>query len=528
MPILAYDTPPNNITFFTSTQYFPQKRASHSPDYVPDPVMNPNDFNAHILFLSMEPGFMNVDYGDGNEEQIAFRRTTTGGYIAGFRSLYIDSYKDGNVGGFGYTLSDNTPFVPNNPYVYTDGKDEHNIVISFTNEIYVLKYQGLRFGSFPILNMPGLKTLNITQNTYDSGGIDEDRIGSSTEVEYLYIGENTFGEKWRNWPAGFLKLTKLKGLAVNNDCDFSDLDNSNFRKLTVWKNLNNANWNACCIPKYVKEFNELSNLDTLYIAPPGTACGADAAKNWPDFSEVERINPTIKKLYIMGYGINDTVDNWKEWISGKGLEYLTNFWIEGCRALPFDTIPEYFKEMRALTTIGAGRCFNSLDKIDSFVNAFYEYITSWENISMSTNALDGDRNQFYQLNMVTYSSGYNEQYRPSGTLQPPSGFSQGQSNGNPTTPMEKIYVLTNNYKQVWTLKPEEAANAAAHVLTAATPYSLSIVEDRVYFGTGDMVSPGEVFNFQTPEDAKRFLTNLNYPTEAIDEYVKQRNEGGPA
>ena len=527
MPILAYDTLPNNITLFAGTQYFPQKRPSHSPDYVPDPVMNPSDFNAYIVFLSMEPGLMNVDYGDGYKEQIVFRKTTTSEYIAGFKSLYSNSYKNGNNGGFGYSLEDGTPFIPNNPHVYTDGRDKHNIVISFTNDIYVLRYQGLRFDSFPILNMPGLKSLNITQNTYDFGGIDEDRIGASTEIEYLQIGENSFGEKWRNWPAGFLKLTKLRSLSVNNDCDFSDLENSNFRQLTVWKNLETANWNACCIPKYVEEFNSLSKLEILYIAP-SLYCGSDGINNYPDFSEVEKINPSIKNLYIMGYGTNDVVDNWKEWISGKGLENLTSFWIEGCRGLPFDNIPVYFKEMRSLMTIGAGRCFNTLDKIDSFVNAFYEYITSWDSISMSADASDGGRNQFYGLQIVTYNSGYNEQYRPSGTLQAPSGFVQGQSNGTPTTPMEKIYVLTNNYKQVWTLKPEEATSAAARVLTAATPYSLSIVEDRVYFGTGDMISPGEVFNFQTPEDAKRFLTSFNYPTEVIDEYVKQQNEGGPA
>lgn len=527
MPILAYDGVPNSITFTNNTSYFPQKYGGKTPDYVPDPVMNPSDYNAHIFFISSSPGFMNIDYGDGNKEQIAFKKTRSSGYIAGIKSLYTDNFK-GSYGGFGYTLEDESQWIPNNPHVYIDGVEEHNIVISFTNEIVSLNMESVSLANFPILNIPALRTFTAVSGDYGDGEINEDRIGSSINIEVLSIGESHVKNRWKNWPKAFLKLTELKTLSVNNDCDFSDLDNSNFRELKVWKKLTHANFNACCIPKYVKEFNDLPNLTNLSIAPSIAACGVDAAKTYPDFSEVDKINPSIRTFYIMSYGTNDLVDNWKEWISGKGLENLTFFWIEGCRSLPFGNIPMYFKEMRSLTTIGAGRCFNTLDKIDSFINAFYEYITSWDSISMSADASDGDRNQFYGLQIVTYNPGYNEQYRPSGILQAPSGFSQGQSNGTPTTPMEKIYVLTNNYKQVWTLKPEEAASDAARAFTAATPYSLSIVEDRVYFGTGDMVSPGEVFNFQTPDDAKRFLTSFNYPTDAIDEYVKQQNEGGPA
>lgn len=37
--------------------------------------------------------------------------------------------------------------------------------------------------------------------------------------------------------------------------------------------------------------------------------------------------------------------------------------------------------------------------------------------------------------------------------QAPEGFVKGQSNGSPATPMEKIYVLKNNYAQKWTIKP---------------------------------------------------------------------------
>lgn len=67
---------------------------------------------------------------------------------------------------------------------------------------------------------------------------------------------------------------------------------------------------------------------------------------------------------------------------------------------------------------------------------------------------DGKRNQFYSLSVSMYNAVYpTENQRPSGTEQAPEGFVKGQSNGSPATPMEKIYVLKNNYAQRWTIKP---------------------------------------------------------------------------
>ena len=126
-------------------------------------------------------------------------------------------------------------------------------------------------------------------------------------------------------------------------------------------------------------------------------------------------------------------------------------------------LPEYVKEMRSMTNVVIAGAIFIQSKADDFVNAWYDYMINWSEATMSSNAADGLRNQFYGVAVSAYDINAGSK-RPSGVLQAPSGFSQGQSNGNPTTPMEKIYVLTNNYKQVWTLKPEEAANAAREEL----------------------------------------------------------------
>ena len=80
-------------------------------------------------------------------------------------------------------------------------------------------------------------------------------------------------------------------------------------------------------------------------------------------------------------------------------------------------------------------------------------MTNWEQVTMTSKLKNGKRNQFYGLSINMWSSGYPYDYRPSGTYQAPSGFVKGVNNGNPTTPMEKIYVMQNNYAHSWNIRP---------------------------------------------------------------------------
>ena len=524
MPILAYDDNPGKVAFLAKGETFPRHR-THGPEYIPDPIIDTADINDFLLFTSTEPGIATIDWGDGYKEQYSFvaSNSSEDPYILGFKCLDVNYYKnpDLDFSQSGWRKSDGSVWIPNPYHRYTDGQDSHTVVFKFSNNIRQLSCKRFGFLGFPILDIPELLIIDFSSCDFNNDPIDADKIGRSINIQEITIGDlKGYISKLKNWPEGFLKITGIRKFGCNGIFDFSDLDNSNFRKLVAWKDFETGNWNGNNIPKFVREFLQLTKVSDLAIG--------SGRNDWPDFSEVDAINPSLRRFTILHYA-GDAASSWKEdLISGKGLQYLRNIDAEYNKAIPVDVLPEYFKEMKSLVDFNVARALNTQSRVDTFVNTFYDYVISWNKITMTSNDSDGDRNQFYGLLMTTYrSSQPQDSVRPSGALQPPSGFSQGQSNGNPTTPMEKIYVLTNNYKQVWTLKPEESTTAA-RVLTAATPYSLSIVEDRVYFGTGDMVSPGEVFNFQTPEDAKRFLTNLNYPTEAIDEYVKQQNEGGPA
>lgn len=530
MPILAYDDNPGKVAFTCKTASFPWEQHNIGADGVPDPVLG-YEINGYIAFTSTEPGFATVDWGDGNKEQYPFVKAQDGKYKLFFRSLNIEWKKDPDVHPWWFYKEDGSEYIPVAPHVYNDGVSEHNIAISFTNKITEYFAQRLRIPDWPVVDLPGLTYFGMSSITFVNNvtTINEDRIGRTVNINNLYLSDMS-NILIDGFPKAFLKLTKLTSLNLTKLCNFSDLENSGIRDITALSGLTGLYVSLCGLPTYIKEFNQLPKLRSLSIASAQGMVDDFGLYNHDTMPqcEVDTINQNLTNFdFEDSYGsIRSKV--WKTWFSGKGLQNITRLGWYYCKDMDFTKpLPEYVKEMRSMTNVVIAGAIFTQSKADDFVNAWYDYMINWSEITMSSNAVDGLRNQFYGAHIDAYDINA-ESKRPSGVLQAPSGFSQGQSNGNPTTPMEKIYVLTNNYKQVWTLKPEEAANAAARVLAKATPYSLSIVEDRVYFGTGDMISPREVFNFQTPEDAKRFLTNLNYPTEAIDEYVKQQNEGGPA
>lgn len=173
--------------------------------------------------------------------------------------------------------------------------------------------------------------------------------------------------------------------------------------------------------------------------------------------EVDKINPKITTFDLFrDWMAGERRTGWNDDnMSGRGLEYLTGFGVGHCNSLRMDKLPDYIYEMRAIIWFNVNCSTHSQKRSDDFVNSFYKLVTEWDQITMTSVAKDGKRNQFYSLSVSMYSAIYpTENQRPSGTEQAPEGFVKGSSNGSPATPMEKIYVLKNNYAQRWTIKPE--------------------------------------------------------------------------
>lgn len=272
---------------------------------------------------------------------------------------------------------------------------------------------------------------------------------------------------------------------------------------------------------YIKEFNELPKLRTFRFDDPG---------NYHyDVSEITEINQNLTGFFWQkGAGTNggcdgNSLDNWREEFAGKGLQNLGgSIDVSHGVCLPVDMLPEYFKEMRSLAgLVGYYSFVRYNNRLDTFIDTWYDYVTSWDQITMSSMAKDGKRNQFYGTYMDFYTFYYPYTNRPSGTLQAPAGFVKGSQNGDPQSPMEKIYVLTNNYGENWHLKP---ASTSART---ARPFEMVFVDGRAIIADGDLITSFPKEYCYSKEEAVSLCKEHGVDEKPVIEWFENRGVGIP-
>lgn len=444
----------NRTTIFTTFNYAFQNYYSNDFNYIPNPVVS-SDYNCYIAFYSREPGEVTVDWGDGNTEVFKMRKASATSYIASWRTLNVDYRKNPASTGGGWSLGidqETGEYIhpyPNHHYADDDIDKERSVTMTFTCDIVSASFNTTVHHSFPILEMTTLESLSLSDNKYIME-IPYSRITKLKNLKSLYL--NRLGGTLQYIPDSIFDMTGLTSLTLSGVVNLTNIDSSNIRKIGNLKQLTNLSLNTTWLPQYIKEFNDLPNIVTLDIAPnylPDV---------YPKFDEVTQINQNLISLNFMGSGwiAGRTRTTWAEQISGKGIDKLQTLDASYAPNLTWD-FPEFIKEMRSMSSFSINFCTPTVARADLFVNNFYTYITGWTQTTMNGIAKDGKRNQFYGLYINMWGpSEPNANSRPSGTEQAPAGFVKGSSNGNPATPMEKIYVLKNNYGQSWNIKPINA------------------------------------------------------------------------
>lgn len=114
------------------------------------------------------------------------------------------------------------------------------------------------------------------------------------------------------------------------------------------------------------------------------------------------------------------------------------------------TIPSWFSGLTKLKTITAPATYNSLARVNAFVDNLYTFVTS--NAPISGTSANAFRNMSINIYGVSTIDTTNS-VRPSGTYQMPTGYVAGNNNGTPASQMEKIWVLANQYAHTWVVKP---------------------------------------------------------------------------
>lgn len=454
--LYKYEASSNKFVWFTTFDRALRNYYSDDYNYVPDPVLNTN-YNTFVEFRSRKPGMVNVDWGDGVKEQFPMTKVQgQNDYRIIFRSLAIQHRKNPNTTWW-FRKEDGSQYVPVDNHAYADGRRDvqRAVSIDFTCDVYYASIDTCKMTAFPIVDIPGLETLIVSHTMYANDGIPVDKLSRSKKLTYIDL--QNVGQRMTEMPEAITSKTEVYYLNMFNMLDLRDIDASGIRNVKNMKKLNILNLSSCYLDRYIKEFNDLPKLKTLNITPAPSGMWNYLDLNTIPSFEVDKINPTITTFdFLNDWMASERRTGWNDDnMSGRGLEHLTGFSVSHCNNLRMDKLPDYIYEMRAITWFSVSCSTHSQQRSDDFVDSFYKLVTEWDQITMASVANDGKRNQFYSLSVNMYSATYpTENQRPSGTEQAPEGFVKGSSNGSPATPMEKIYVLKNNYAQRWTIKPE--------------------------------------------------------------------------
>lgn len=538
MRLICKDTNKGSITFFTKGKYaFRGVNRNDTTDDVPDPILDGNNYNEIIGFYSNAPGMCEVDWGDGSKEQFPFVKARSGSIYDQYRLMFrrrdISYRKNPDSHPWWFYKEDGSEYVPVPNHAYDDGMDKERVIsMSFTNDVTKMESYRIMMVGFPILDMPSLINIIISiPGNRTITDIPKDRIMRSVNIESITLKE--FGvDTLTSIPEDWNRLTKLKGLDLSMSIDFSDTEASNIRKFpSMWPNLEILNLAGGRVRVYPREWLSFSKLRELYISP-GVAMPSFDPNTCPAMDEVDRINSSLKIFSHINrwYG---SVVSWHPYMSGKGLENIESLDASHSFSnIDVSNLPDYIYEMRSMNSFYMHFCLSTQSRCDTFISTLYDKVMGFNYLTMSSSASDGERNQFYGLYLLMYSASSPSDKRPSGVLQAPSGFIKGQSNGSPSTPMEMVYVLMNNYGWRFSMAPEASVLRSIRSSDIDTrsykPYKLIVFDDgRTFVGNGDVLAhdTDKVLSFGGQPEGEYLCDSMGLDRNVIVEYFNKIGNG---
>ena len=533
MKLMCKDSSKGSITFFTKGKYaFRGVGRNDTTDDVPDPILDGNNYNETIGFYSNTPGMCEVDWGDGNKGQFPFVKDRSesiyGRYRLMFRRRDISYRKNPDSHPWWFYKEDGSEYIPAPNHAYADGLDKERVItMTFTNDITRVQTERIMMVGFPILDAPSI--INLIISITGDGNITDipkDRIRRSVNIEYITLNELGVGTL-TSIPDDWDRLTKLKGINLSRTADFNDTESSNIRKFpSMWPNLVTLSLAGCRVRVYPREWLSFSKLKELYISP-GVAMPSFDPNTCPAMDEVDRINSSLRVFNHINkwYG---SVVSWHPYMSGKGLENLDRLDASYSYSnIDVSNLPDYIYEMRSMNAFYMHRNLPTQERCDTFISTLYDKVMGFDYLTMSSVASDGKRNQFYGLYLSIYLASTPDDKRPSGVFQAPLGFVKGVSNGNPQTPMEKIYVLTNNYNQRWVVKPEDTVSLMSFRRYLQDPYMVVVSGKDIIIGHGDVLCDDNALRYVAygEDDLMNVMSDNGFDINiAIDYLDKERKE----
>lgn len=441
------------------------------------------DQNDYLELSSSVPFELDINWDDGTDIDHVVATKSGSTYYVRWYSYDSDYYKKYTGNGTDGQKDQMVPDWAFRNHIFSGTKKEHTVTMTFTTGYITGVYCNyIQFGKYPLFEVPELVRINTSECPCDA--VNTDRFLYCPNIEYLGL-RSIASTKYQKFPDSLWQLTNLKYLYIDSFVNNNDVDTNGLRNISKLKKLRELTLHGCT-NKYIKEFNDLPNL---YYFKGSSGYNKDLLDNY--FSEVQDINPTMTIFQIGSCWSDDTV-------SSSYPEYAFNPCLNNVNDLSkVKTIGNYFQVPKGKATIipdWMDRAFNitelGLSKIygqdrttsttiDLGIQAFYEHAKQFGyNSTYQDGEYKGKRNPWYGMRFSAYSQSQPYNHRPSGTYQAPEGFEKGKSDGTPTSAMEMVYVLVNNYKWTFILAPE-AGNINTNPGETIKPQSLDSNEIMV-------------------------------------------------
>ena len=370
----------------------------------------------------------------------------------------------------------------------------------------------INLGIYPLIEIPEVSTISLSNCTVDS--VPFDRFLYSPNLRSLTLPNIT--TKFSRLPDSLLKLSQLTELKISNLLSNIDPDTNGLRLISQMTNLKTLTA-INSTDRYIKEFNDLPNLTSLDIS---RSTSLDDLLTLFSKDSITEVNPNLTKFCCLASNQSTTCTDIDQ-VTGKCLDDVTNldnitdFGIF-FRPNPINaklTLHDWMDRMYNWTTLNMEKMFiYSQEAIDNAVDVIYEKVTKYgPNLTYVTDdEKNGHRNPWYGATLKLYlqSEPYNK--RPSGTYQEVE---------NPSTPMEKIWSLVNNYKWTVICCPESGGSTARPGETISPQ---NMFEDEIMvmsLDDLDNINEEETYKWTVISDNDKIVTEFEGDPEGTSIYA---------
>lgn len=443
------------------------------------------DNNDYLELRSPVSFELDINWDDNSEIEHVVATKSGSSYYVRWYSYDSDYYRKYTGNG---TDGQKDILIPNwgfRNHIFQGTKKEHVVTMTFTKGYidYIYAYY-LSFGKYPLFEVPELTAIDT--QACPCNVINTDRFLYCPNLTTLGLS-SVISSKYDKYPNSLWQLTKLKNLYIDSFVSDRNADNNGIRNIVKLKNLVNLTMTNG-VDRYIKEFNELPNIRYIKISQSG-----DKSNIKTIFSKdsITKINPNLHQLNPLSVWQDDT-DTDMDIVTGacfNEIEDLSHITVlptffqipKGKKII----IPEWMDRTFNFKNLDWGKIFGQdrIDRkpttIDLGIESLYEHTKQFGyNQNYVDGPYKGKRNPWYNLKLTAYSQSQPVSYRPTGIYQEPTGFEKGVSDGNPTSPMEMLYVLVNNYKWTCIIPPETPINTNPGETLKPTSISLTTIEDE--------------------------------------------------